>query len=339
MQNKNLAVGYFENESFKDVCAPYLGRISEVFFGWPGILNCRSVGGESCVPSARMVEELRWCRSNGLRLDALFNCNCYGEHAMDDIMRDEVLNALDAMRACGLLPDVVTTTSPFVAQIIRDAQLKIRLRASVNMRIHGSIGFEACAELFDEYYVSRERQRDFTYMERMRQWALQNGKRLGMQVNSGCIRQCPYQTFHDNLHGHHRQRQMEAGRKIGFELFCCRKRLLDDHAYEDILKGTWVRPEDTCFWEPYVSFLKLSTRRVPFPEKIIRAYAERHFDGNLLELLDPMLAHGVDDCVIANDRFPSNWAQSGIGGACANDCTHCGRCRMVLEQVLENCYS
>lgn len=335
MQIKNLAVGYFENESFREVCAPYLGRISEVFFGWPGILNCRSVGGEDSIPGARLVEELRWSRGNGLRLDALFNCNCYGDHAMDETMKSEVLNALEAMGGYGLLPDVVTTTSPFVAQIIRETHPRICLRASVNMRIHGSIGFEACAELFDEYYVSRERQRDFAYMEGMRQWALQNGKRLGMQVNSGCIRQCPYQTFHDNLHGHQRQRQMEAGRKIGFELFCCRKRLQDDHAYEDILKGTWVRPEDTCFWEPYVSFLKLSTRRVPFPEKIIRAYAERHFAGNLLEILDPMLSQCIGEYEIANERFPSNWAQSGIGGACANDCTHCGRCRMVLEQILE----
>ena len=202
------------------------------------------------------------------------------------------------------------------------------------MRIHGSIGFDACAGLFDEFYVSRERQRDFGYMEKMRQWALVNGKKLGMQLNSGCLRQCPYQTFHDNLHGHRRKRQMEAGHRLGFELFCCKEHFKEKDAVQDILKETWIRPEDMHLWEPFVSLFKLSTRRVPYPGKIVRAYAEGHFDGNLLELLDPMLAASFGDWEIANEWFPAGWATSGIGGACANDCTRCGLCEEVLQQVL-----
>ena len=38
---------------------------------------------------------------------------------------------------------------------------------------------------------------------------------------------------------------------------------------------------------------------------------------------------------IDNKSIPADWVTSGIAGECANNCTHCGKCEQVLEQVLK----
>ena len=79
---KNLAVGHFYNAPFREACAPFLPRIAEVFFAWPGVLSCRPAPTFTPEVRERLLGDLRWARENGLRLDTLFNANCYGDEAM-----------------------------------------------------------------------------------------------------------------------------------------------------------------------------------------------------------------------------------------------------------------
>ena len=331
---RNLAVGYFNNEAFVDVCAPYAGRIREVFFAWPGALSCRPPLDFSDGKDRRMLEELKWCRKAGIRLDLLFNCNCYGDNAVSRQLAGQVEAVLGEMDSEGLYPDVVTTTSPFIATVLRRGAPGIELRASVNMRMHGTIGFDYVCDLFDSFYVSRERQRGFSYMEGCREWAALHGKMLGMQVNSGCLRECGYQQFHDNLHGHQRQRQSALGKELGFEVFLCKRHFAGGANAEDFLRGTWIRPEDVSLYEPYVSLMKLSTRKVPDPGKIVRAYAERRYKGNLMDLMDPRHSDAFAPMLIENAAFPKDWARSGIAADCAENCRHCGKCAELIKKVL-----
>jgi hypothetical protein len=156
-----------------------------------------------------------------------------------------------------------------------------------------------------------------------------------MQVNSSCLRECAYQQFHDNLHGHDRRRQSEVGQKMDFQVFLCKRHFAEGRNMEDVLRGTWIRPEDLSLFEPYVSLIKLSTRRVPEPGKIIRAYAERHYEGNLLDLLDPRHSEAFAPYIIRNSAFPADWAESGIAAACARNCRGCGRCAEIMRYVRE----
>ena len=197
---KKLAVGYFLNGDFQSACAAYLPRIREVFFAWPGVVSCRPAPEFTPEVRARMLADLKWARANGIELDTLFNCNCYGDIAISHELEDLVRRVMREMDAEGLLPDTVTTTSPFVAMILRRDFPSVKIRWSVNQRVHGTVGFEYVMDDFDSFYVSREHHRDLFYLQDVSRWAHQHGKLIGLQANSGCLRQCPYQTFHDNLH-------------------------------------------------------------------------------------------------------------------------------------------
>ena len=182
---RTLAVGHFLNAPFQEACARRLGRIRETFFAWPGVLSCRPAPDFTPEVRARMVDDLKWARAHGILLDTLFNCNCYGDIAISDELADFAERMLREMDAEGLFPDIVTTTSPFLMTVFRRRFPSLRIRLSVNMRVHGTVGFEPIMELFDSFYASRERHRELGWLADLSAWAKAHGKLLGMQANSG----------------------------------------------------------------------------------------------------------------------------------------------------------
>ena len=327
---RTLAVGHFLNAPFVEACTPHVGRIREVFFAWPGVLSCRPAPDFTDEVRARMMADLRWCKANGILLDTLFNCNCYGDIAISPELADLVTRTLGEMDAEGLFPDIMTTTSPFIATVLRQRFPQVKTRFSVNMRIHGTLGFEPVMELFDSFYASREHHRDLAWLAKLGAWSRAHGKVLGMQVNSGCLRQCPFQTFHDNLHGHNRLAQSKVGEQFDFSVFRC-KTNYERGNYEDFLRATWIRPEDLPLYEEHVEIVKLATRRHAHPVEVLNAYATYAYDGNLADLMDPVHAFPK---AFDNKAFDTTPLWPEVRGCTqANDCTHCGKCTKLLETV------
>ena len=330
---KTLAVGHFFNAPFIDICASYLGRICEIFFAWPGVLSCRPAPEFTPELKNRFLADLRWARENGLKLDTLFNCNCYGDKAISRELSEFADKVLSEMDKEGLYPDIVTTTSPFLATMFRRNHPNIKLRLSVNMRVHGTAGFEPIMDLFDSFYASREYHRDLDWLSKLSSWAKANGKIVGMQANSGCLRQCAFQQFHDNMHGHNRIAQSAEGEKMDFSVFLCRTNY-ERGNYEDFLRSTWIRPEDLPLYEEHVDIVKLATRRHPYPEKIVKAYATYDYDGNLADLMDA--CHKFPKS-FDNKSFDDNKSIWESVRSCknANDCNHCGKCTELMSKVFD----
>ena len=329
---RKLAVGWFDNEPFQEVCGRNLARIKEVFFAWPGVLSCRPAPDYTPELRARQIDDLRWARANGIELDTLFNCNCYGDIAISRELADFVERIMREMDAEGLFPETVTTTSPFIATILRRRFPNVKIRLSVNQRVHGSVGFEPIMDIFDSFYATRERHRETVWLKGMSEWAHAHGKEIGIQANSGCLRQCPYQQFHDNMHGHNRRAQSKVGESFGFSVFICRENYGRGN-YEDFLRSTWLRPEDLPRYEPLVDVVKLATRRHPFPGKIVDAYAKCSFDGNLADLMDAR--HKFPNGGFVNRLFDAAQQLWDEVRECAsaNDCRHCGRCADLMKRV------
>ncbi len=334
MVKRNLAVGHFFNGPFQEACARHLPRIREVFFAWPGVLSCRPAPEFTPEVRAQLVGDLKWARANGIELDTLFNANCYGDEAISPELADFVSRMLEEMDAEGLYPDTVTTTSPFIATVLRRRHPTVKIRWSVNLRVHGSVGFECVEELFDSFYATRERQRELEWLGRMHDWAVAHGKTMGLQANSGCLRQCPFQTFHDNLHGHgdgRRPKDVATAKEYDFSFFRCKVNY-ERGCCEDFLRSTWLRPEDMLVYDNFADVVKLATRRHPHPVEVLDAYATYSYDGNLADLMDP--AHA----------FPKSFDNRSFDAAedlwrdvrnCpdANDCRHCGRCSALMKEV------
>ena len=334
-----LSVGYQEGDRlpFSETVKAYLPAIEEVYFAWIGEKSGRSpIGGYDGYLDyslqGRLVSELKRIREMGVRLDLLFNANCYGEEAMSEVLRGRVLSILEYLSTEGLLPEAVTTASPAIATVLRESYPDIELRASVNMRIGSVKGMQYMAGLFDSFCVAKECNRDLARLRAMRDYADAEGKKLVMLANSGCMRDCSGQIFHDNMVAH--EAEIAKQKNIKMLPYACWNYLKDPKNHHCVLQNTWVLPEDIDRYEGLVDTVKLATRAHALPGLVIDAYARRRYLGNLLDLFEPGFSPALAPLVIDRSRLPADFWEKTV--RCDKACEKCSYCRTVFENALVN---
>lgn len=328
---------YFEKRgglTFRDLVEEYAPFLKEVYFPWPGLLSARELDQDITQLRRKLVDDLKFCRSKGLALDLLVNATCYGDTAFTPVQREEYFGHLKELSSFGLMPEIVTTTSPYIATITKKFDATVDRRASVNMRLNSTLAMEYVAETFDSFYICRDLQRDLPTVKMFAEWGKKNGKKICMLANSGCLRNCPWQTFHETLLAHNFRHIKSESVKLGMPSSLCGS-IVQSRQYEEILRASWIRPEDLYRYEPYVSLFKLSTREADRPDLILKAYTSRSFNGDLLLLLDPGFSFLVHPNGFDNSAFPKEWSEGKIAGKCAANCTHCGKCTEVLNLVFK----
>lgn len=334
-----FSLGYWHQlggDSFSSVVLDY-PEIGEVYFPWPEEPSGRPVLGFGEDDDKETIfeilkEELTAVKRAGRLLDLLLNANCYGEKAASSALREHISGIMQTLDSWGCRPDIVTTASPFIAHLFKRFYPEVEVRASVNMRLMTLQAMQYLAPWFDSFYIGRDVQRNLDNVRRMSAWARENGKKIGILANSGCLRNCPWQTFHDNLVSHS-CKMSKFQRYPGFNPHLCWTMYAKEENLPEILKCTWIRPEDLPLYEPYVDFVKLATRQHLRPRLVADAYTSRSYKGNLLELFEPGFAPAFAGFGIAidNSLFPADWAQKS--GSCARECTGCGYCENVFKQI------
>lgn len=333
-----FAIGYkaFDDGGMVDLVRDYRDCVAEVYFPWVGAASGRAAlglrrGAVDWNAQARLEEELVALREMGIRLDLLFNANCYGARAVSQSLENEVVSILGHLDDVAGGVDTVTTTSLAVARTVKKHFPRVEVRASVNMRIGTVQAMDYVAGLFDSYYVQRDVQRDLAHVRRLKSWADAHGKGLFMLANSGCLYCCPGQTFHDNMVAH--DRAIDETKNIeGWTPHVCWNLLRDPARRAAVLQSTWVRPEDLRHYDDLFPVVKLATRMHDHPRMVIHAYANRRHDGNLLDLFEPGFAAAFAPEMIANDKFPADWfARTSTCGRRCEECSYCGD---VLSRVV-----
>ena len=334
----NLIVGYQTRPDNRLVRAIVAHRdaIGEVYFAWPGIANGRNTvslreGMTEWEQLDRQIADLEALSTAGLRFNLLLNGNCFGGDAMSEALADRIAGILDFLASEGCMPEVVTTASPAVAYMIKKSHPETEVRASVNMRIGTVKGLDYAKHLFDSFYICRDFNRDLDRIKELQAWADANGKGLYLLANSGCLRDCSFQTFHDNLVAHHSEAAHNRNIR-GFLPYACWNYLREPENWVSILQNTWIRPEDLHHYEPYFPMVKLATRMHQLPLMVIDAYAKGKFYGNLLDLFEPGFGPALAPYILDNRKFPSDWFEKTT--SCKKNCHECTYCQGVLEQLL-----
>jgi len=276
-------------------------NIYEVYFSWGDIPNGRSsqLLNEEYTPwelQDMQRAALRELSESGIALNLLFNANCYGKDSQSRAFFHKIGTIIDHVaKNYGL--QSITTTSPLIAKFVHSNFEEIEVRASVNMEIGTVQGMEYLADYFDSYYMKRELNRDFEAIRRLYTWAEDNGKKLFLLANSGCLNYCSAHNFHDNLVAH----ESEIAQMDNAYEFCgiCREYLKDERRYQALIDNTnFVRPEDMHLYEPYFVAAKLATRTHKNPGMVVNSYMRGRYSGNILELLEP--AHNIYPYVLEN---------------------------------------
>ena len=336
-----LSVGYQyrEERPFSRVIEDYADRIESVYFPWVDMPTGRSMiagfdGYYDYSLQEALVKDLESIKNMGIGLNLLFNANCYGEDAMSQVLRGRVCSVLDYLGERDLLPQSVTTTSPAIAHIIKEQYEDISLTASVNMKIGTVKGMQYVAHLFDGYCIAKECNRDLERLRTIKSWAEENGKKITMLANSGCMRDCSGQIFHDNMVAH--EAEISKQKNIDFLPYMCYTYLKDPKHYVSVLQNTWVRPEDISRYEGLVDTVKLATRSHQLPGMVIGAYARGWYAGNLLDLFEPSYSPAFAPFVVDSAKIPKDFW--GHTTACSKNCHQCNYCEKVMNSALTVAY-
>jgi len=298
-------VGYQlpDADRFADIVTDCAADIDEVYFPWRGAASGRGVSIADDEEQSEMISELAEIRSQGIRLNMLWNGNCYGGDAISNALEKRVVEAVHTMsERIGL--DAVTTASPFIAERIKHAFPKLEVRASVNMGIGSVTAMKCLGDAFDSYYAHRGLNRFPKRLEKLHDWCAAHNKRLYLLANSGCIDNCPAHLFHDNLVAHETEAACRPSPWNGFSGVCWSYYADPANRVSLLTDSTWLRPEEIDRYAGLADGIKLATRVHRDPARVIAAYARRSFDGNMLSLCEPdfsALAY------LDNRRFPDDW--------------------------------
>ena len=337
-----FAVGFqlydMGEEPFSEIVKTYKDSISEVFFPWQDFATGRSDvatrhGYTDWTAQQRTEEELKKIKEMGIKLDLLFNGNCYGEYALSEKLANSVCSVIEHLESIGCGVDIITTTSLSIAHTVKKHFPEIEVRSSVNMKIGSVKGMEYVSHLFDSFHVQRDFNRNLPHLQMLKEWADQNGKKLIMLANSGCFRDCSGQMFHDNMVSHESE-ICEVQNLKDFNPYVCWNALKDTKNWAMLLQNTWVRPEDIHNYEGIFDTVKLATRMHSHPGLVIDAYARGKFYGNTLDLFEPGFGRALAPYILDNSAFPEDWFKRTT--ECDKMCHKCGYCKEVLKKVLFN---
>lgn len=326
-----FTVGYQANDDLKEAVIENRGKITEIYFPWGSFTSGRGVVVGK-FEQRKMEEDLDEYVAGGLQANLLLNGNCYGRHAQSRAFFNSIGDAVEELVERYKLGSV-TTTSPLIAKFLKVNFPSIEVRASVNMEIGAIDGFEYIAEWFDSYYLKRECNYYLSKLKAAKKWCEENGKKLYLLANSGCMNFCSAHNFHDNLVAHQHE-IAEMDNAYDFRGICHGFFSKQQNKRSMLRHSNFIRPEDVGLYEGLCDGMKLATRTNRSPGDVLRAYCRGHYSANILDLTEPSFAGHLYPSVIENGKISPEYARHRL--SCDKDCRRCSFCEDVQEKATVN---
>ena len=197
-------VGYpiNENQNFISDVIKNRDHIKEVYFSWGDMPNGRSAltksGTTPFETLTRQVNDLKLLNENGIKLNLLFNANCYGKDSQSREFFNSIGDLIDYIKSNFNL-NSITTSSPLIAKFVKSNFTDIDVRASVNMEIGSIDGITYLKDYFDSFYVKRELNRNLPALLKLKKWCDENGKKLYRfgypKIQKGALLSRKYRDF------------------------------------------------------------------------------------------------------------------------------------------------
>jgi collagenase-like PrtC family protease len=225
---------------------------------------------------------IRSCHEKGIEFSYLLNAPCLGNLQYSRKGYGQIIDLLEWVDQSGA--DSVVVGVPYLIDLIRKRFPRLKIKASTTARVNTvrkALQYEDMG--VEEIIIDEHINREFKTLEAIRKAVRCN---LEILVNNICLWQCPYNYEHVNHDGHaSRQGEEEANCYLQYPGYLCLYRKLTEPV--ELLKSPWIRPEDLSHYEAlgYDRF-KITERfkRTPLLVEHVKAYENRRYDGNLLDL-------------------------------------------------------
>jgi collagenase-like PrtC family protease len=239
-----------------------------------------------------LARHVRQAREAGIGFNYLLNASCLGNM---EITR-EGQRAID--RLLGWVSDIgvtsVTVATPLLLKTVKSRYPHLQVRVSVFGGVDRVRKAQMWEELgadcivLDSILVNRE----LSTLASIRKGIKCD---LELLVNNNCLAGCALSPAHMNALAHSGQsRHKNKGFFLDWCFLKCTEMKLRDPV--NYIRSEWIRPEDLPVYEELgYDLFKIAERDIPTEVMLrrVKAYAERRYDGNLLDLIQAYGFKGV----------------------------------------------
>jgi collagenase-like PrtC family protease len=290
----------------------------------------------------------------GIRVNYLLNAAVLDHREYTRAGRERILSYVGEIAESGV--DMVTIAVPYLIELVRANFPELPVSVSVICEVSDTNGLR----LFEGYGVERiqvaeECNRDLALLDLLAETARPE---LSLVVNNGCLRFCPYRSYHNTLCTQGSRSDKPDHGYIDYPLLKCSAERAREPV--ELLRSPWIRPEDLGFYEQRfgIELFKLAGRQLPLASiaTMAGAYARGFYEGDFLDLLaTPSVdfARHPMTAALAAERGPERYERPALridnaklgkltralhargGCGATRDCEECGLCDAMLPQVVE----
>jgi len=303
-------------------------RITEVFLSGPQDYSGsgRVMGKIGLDEFFRITDRIH---SEGLKVNLVLNSVCEGA---DWYSSSSLKNLTGYIELAHREHDVESATiaNPVIIKAVRKQFPNIEICASVLSDIdcvdRAIVFKDAGANIITpDANINRD-------LEMLKEIKRVTGTRIKLMVNEGCLYKCPFRKFHFNYVCH---TSRKVGKEGGYFTPRCHREISKDPS--QILKSTWIRPEDTRKYHDITSFFKIVGRALPRSKVIrtVKAYLEESWDGDLLDIVSSSLGRSA----LKYGTYVNNKAFDACDffervTSCGHKCQQCGFCDELADELV-----
>ncbi len=319
------------------------------------------------VDKKKFENHVKKVREAGIRFNYLLNGSCLANNEQDEEWRNNFIEFLKYLKSVGV--NALTVTNPYVLMIIKkyfknDFYIRVSTFACVDSYTKAKYWEDLGADYICADFVKINR--DFKTIEYIASH-LKHAK-LEILVTNSCLKNCPMIYAHTTALSHASSKKNKKSKYEDWSLFFCQEKELNDPS--EYIKSPWVRPEDLKYYEEVgVDHFKITERDFPTEElvKRLKAYCERKYDGNLLDLIQ---GHGVTEkgdlkltknkvetqqeiyeeikrvrglgkpreCerhIYIDNKKLDKFIDFFVKGNCSGNCESCGYCKKISTKVIK----
>jgi len=262
----------------KDRIIRFYGKLHEDLLG-----GGRPAIAVPFVSSKKAAAHIKRIHSQGLKFNYLLNTSCFNNLEFSRKGQRQLREMLDWLSCLGI--ESVTVTIPYFLELLKKRYPHFRVSVSTMAHVNSLLKVKRWKELgADEITLSNtEANRNFRLFNNLKKYV---SCKIQLICNANCLYCCPFHFYHANISSHSSQsRHASRGFVIDYCFLSCRLQHIMHPV--DFIRSTWIRPEDTsCYEDAGIDSFKLIDRGMTTEAllRISRAYFDRSYDGNLMDL-------------------------------------------------------
>ena len=277
---------------------------------------------------------IKYSKERNIDFNYTINASYMGNREFTQDGINQVKNSLHQLYEAGVRS--LTVAMPSLLELVRATGLDFKIKASTICQIinaNHALSFKKTG--VDRIVTGESINRDFEALKEIR---AAFGEKVEIIVNSICHIDCVNRMFHYNqIAGDAFHVSNDASRDY-YPHRCLIKR---HENMENILKLSWVRPEDIKHYCAIgINYFKLQGRQLVLngdPVRAVECYFKEEYDGNLLDLLE-MFTSAYAFRVFIDNKKLAGFLEPFYGekGFCRHNCSTCGYCKAFAQKCMDS---